>query len=94
MGGIQREAIVHIHTADSLCCTAETNATLQSNYTPKIKFKNEMPKKLVTNELKLKNDDKSEQTNFFLFVFMFGGRTKFFNSCWLPCLFFGLNRGQ
>ena len=53
-----------------------------------------MPKKLVTNELKLKNDDKSEQTNFFLFVFMFGGRTKFLNSCWLPCLFFGLNRGQ
>ena len=37
---------VHIHIADSLCCTAETNTTLQSNYTPKINFKNEMPKKL------------------------------------------------
>ena len=24
----------YIHIADSLCCTAETNTTLQSNYTP------------------------------------------------------------
>ena len=26
-----------IHIADALCCTAETNTTLQSNYTPILK---------------------------------------------------------
>ena len=40
------EGDVHIRIADSLRCTAETNTTLQSNYTPKIKLKIEMPKKL------------------------------------------------
>ena len=37
---IQKRGNICIHIADSLCCTAETNTTLQSNYTPlKINFK-------------------------------------------------------
>ena len=31
---VQEGGDVCIHIADTLCCTAETNATLQSNYTP------------------------------------------------------------
>lgn len=37
-GGSEQEAgeggDVCIYTADSCCCTTETNATLQSNYSP------------------------------------------------------------
>ena len=29
-----------LHIADSLCCTAKTNTTLESNYTPKKEKKN------------------------------------------------------
>ena len=29
-----------MHPADSPCCTEETNATLQTNYTPVKQFKN------------------------------------------------------
>ena len=37
---IQKTGDTCIHIADSLCCTAETNPILQSNYTPiKINFK-------------------------------------------------------
>ena len=32
---IQKRGDICIHTADSLCCTAETNTMLSSNYTPK-----------------------------------------------------------
>ena len=31
---IQKRGDTHIQRADSLCCTAETNTTLESNYTP------------------------------------------------------------
>ena len=31
---IQKRGDVCVHTADSLCCTAETHITLYSNYTP------------------------------------------------------------
>ena len=29
---VQEAGDTHIHTADSLCCTVETNTTLYSNY--------------------------------------------------------------
>ena len=29
---VQEAGDIHIHTADSLCCTVETNTTLYSNY--------------------------------------------------------------
>ena len=32
--GNTKRGDMHIHRADSLHCTAETNTTLQSNYTP------------------------------------------------------------
>ena len=32
-GRFKREGI-HMHIADSLCCSAEANTTLESNYTP------------------------------------------------------------
>ena len=31
---VQEGGVISIHVADSLYCTAETNTTLQSNYTP------------------------------------------------------------
>ena len=33
-GDVQEGGDICIHIADSGCCTAETNTTLQSNYTP------------------------------------------------------------
>ena len=47
-GGNMRN--ICIHTADSLCCTAETNTTLYTNYTPikiYIYFKNPCVKTLT-----------------------------------------------
>ena len=32
---VQGRGDIRIHVADSLCSTAETNTTLQNNYTPK-----------------------------------------------------------
>ena len=36
---VQGGGDICIHKADSLCCTAETNTTLSSNYTPIFFFK-------------------------------------------------------
>ena len=46
---IQGKGDICIHVADSLCCTAETNTTLQSTYTlsTKIKNKTKRPRKVI-----------------------------------------------
>ena len=46
---IQGRGDMYIHVADSLCCTAETNTTLQSTYTliTKIKNKTKRPRKVI-----------------------------------------------
>ena len=41
---IQEKGYICIHVADSLCCTAETNTTLQSTYTSITKIKNKTKK--------------------------------------------------
>ena len=46
IGAVQEGGNVCKHVADSRCCIAETNATLQSNYTP-IKNKLKTEKSLV-----------------------------------------------
>ena len=39
---VQEEGEICMHMADSRCCTAETNTTLESNYPP---IKNKLKKK-------------------------------------------------
>ena len=36
----QQEEEICIHVADPLCCTAETNTTMKSDYTPSLKNNN------------------------------------------------------